>query len=158
MEEKNKIFRQKSLDRVSSPEELDKYIKTTTPSLWVLLVAIIVFLFGVIVWGVTGKIESNLKTGFVTDGTNVKFFISEEYKDRLTEDSYIEINDNKYEITNISKLTNSNEINNEYLLHMANLSQDDWYYVASGKCNLSAGEYSGKIVFEVISPIKFVLN
>ena len=44
------IFRQKSMDRVSSPEALDDYIRVTTPSGWILLIALAVLLAGVLAW------------------------------------------------------------------------------------------------------------
>ncbi len=62
MEEKS-IFRKKSLDRVTSPEQLDDYIKVTTPSVWLILFAIIILIFGTLVWGVFGKIPINTPEG-----------------------------------------------------------------------------------------------
>ncbi|MCR5410689.1 MAG: hypothetical protein K6E90_06895 [Lachnospiraceae bacterium] len=61
--ESKQIFREKSLERVSSPEQLDDYIKVTTPSVWIILVATVVLLSGMIIWGVFGKIEINTPNG-----------------------------------------------------------------------------------------------
>ena len=61
--ESKQIFREKSLERVSSPEQLDDYIKVTTPSVWIILAATIVLLAGMIIWGVFGKIERNTSNG-----------------------------------------------------------------------------------------------
>ena len=55
--ENSSIFRQKSLDKVSSPEKLDDYIRVTTPSVWVTLLAIVLLLVGAIIWGIFGEIE-----------------------------------------------------------------------------------------------------
>ena len=44
------IFREKSLDRISSPEQLDDYLKVSTPSLWIVLAAVIALLVGIVVW------------------------------------------------------------------------------------------------------------
>ena len=38
----NSIFRKKSLDRISSPEQLNDYIRVSTPSVWMVLFAIII--------------------------------------------------------------------------------------------------------------------
>ena len=51
------VFRKKSLDRVKSPENLNEYIHVTNVSLWVLLIAIVVLLLGVCIWGSVGTIE-----------------------------------------------------------------------------------------------------
>ncbi len=44
------IFREKSMERVSSPEQLNDYIKVTNPGIWLTLAAVIVLLIGFIVW------------------------------------------------------------------------------------------------------------
>lgn len=59
----NKIFREKSLDRVSSPEQLNDYIRVTTPSIWVVLFAMLILLFGMIIWGIFGTIEVHNEAG-----------------------------------------------------------------------------------------------
>ena len=61
--ENTTIFRQKSIDRISSPEELHDYIKVSSPSAWVVLTAIIVLLVGVLVWGIFGSITVNTSNG-----------------------------------------------------------------------------------------------
>ena len=61
--ESRQIFREKSIERVSSPEQLDDYIKVTTPSVWLIMSATIALLAGMIIWGVFGKIEVNTPNG-----------------------------------------------------------------------------------------------
>ena len=60
------IFRDKSLDQISTPEQLDDYIKVTKPSVWVVLIASILLIVGVLVWAVFGKIEVNTGNGTET--------------------------------------------------------------------------------------------
>ena len=52
------IFRQKSLDRVSSPEQLNDYIRVTTPSVWLVLAALILMLVGMLAWSILGTVEA----------------------------------------------------------------------------------------------------
>ena len=56
MENKKSIFRQESLDRVESPEKLDKFIKASKPSAWIIVMAFLILVVAVIVWGFTGRI------------------------------------------------------------------------------------------------------
>ncbi len=51
------IFREKSLERVSSPEELNDYIRVTTPSVWIVLAATVVLLVGMLAWSIFGRVE-----------------------------------------------------------------------------------------------------
>ena len=64
--EKRQIFREKSIERVTSPEQLDDYIKGTTPSVWLILIATVILLIGTLIWGVTGRIEVNTPNGVET--------------------------------------------------------------------------------------------
>ena len=47
----DQIFRKKSLDRISSPEQLNDYIRVANPGIWMILAAVIILLAGVCVWG-----------------------------------------------------------------------------------------------------------
>ena len=62
MEEKS-IFRQKSLERVTSPEQLNDYIKVTTPSVWLILAATLILIVGTLIWAMFGRIQVNTETG-----------------------------------------------------------------------------------------------
>lgn len=55
-----KIFREVSLKRLSSPEQLDQLIKVTSPRGWLALVALILLLAGVIVWSFVGSIPTKI--------------------------------------------------------------------------------------------------
>jgi len=52
----NKVFRKVSLDRLSSPEELDQRLTVTSPIGWLACLAIIVLVVAGIIWGILGKI------------------------------------------------------------------------------------------------------
>ena len=54
------IFRKKSVDRISSPEESLDYLRVTKPAIWMILVAIVFILIAIAVWSITGKIEENI--------------------------------------------------------------------------------------------------
>ena len=55
------IFRKKSLEWVSSPEQLNDYIKVTTPSVWIILAATLILIIGALVWAVFGKIRQTTR-------------------------------------------------------------------------------------------------
>ena len=40
------IFRQRNLEKVSSPEQMNDYIRVSSPSVWMVLAAVIVLLAG----------------------------------------------------------------------------------------------------------------
>ncbi len=57
------IFRQKSLKRVSSPEELNDYIRVTSPSVWIVLAALVLLLVGMLAWSILGNIQTHNADG-----------------------------------------------------------------------------------------------
>ncbi|MDL2237979.1 hypothetical protein LJC56_09155, partial [Christensenellaceae bacterium OttesenSCG-928-K19] len=58
--EKKKLFRNESLESVSSPAKLDEYIKITHPGIWVTVLGCIALLVAVIVWLATGMIPETI--------------------------------------------------------------------------------------------------
>ena len=57
-EEKKDIFRKRSLERVSSPEQLNDYLHVTSPAVWVVLAAVILLLASLFVWSSVTAVES----------------------------------------------------------------------------------------------------
>jgi len=61
VDDKKNIFRKESLERMSSPEKLNDYIKVSNPSVWVILGAIAIMLIAVVVWGVTYELPEGIR-------------------------------------------------------------------------------------------------
>lgn len=51
------LYRKGALDKLSSPEQLDKLIIVTSPSLWLAIAAGIILFISVALWGINGKIS-----------------------------------------------------------------------------------------------------
>ena len=58
MEETKTVFRKKTLERISSPEQLTDYLRVTNPGIWVVLVAVILLLAGIFAWSMVGTLET----------------------------------------------------------------------------------------------------
>ena len=59
-DKKKSLFRKVALDRLSSPEQLDRLMQVTNTRGWVALTGIFVLLAVGLVWGITGKIETTV--------------------------------------------------------------------------------------------------
>lgn len=57
-DDNSSLFRKKSVDRLSSPEQLDDYLHVTTPTMWAVLAAAILILAGLLLWSRFAVIES----------------------------------------------------------------------------------------------------
>ena len=71
------IFRKKSVERVSSPEQLNEYIRVSSPAMWMVLLAIIVLLIGVCVWGVVGHLDTTVQTVAIGEDGQMTLYIRE---------------------------------------------------------------------------------
>ncbi len=72
------LFRQNSLDRISSPDQLNDYIKVSNPSIWMVLTALFIILGAVFVWGITGSLPTSISiSGVAQDGEAVCYLDTE---------------------------------------------------------------------------------
>ncbi len=60
LKEEQKIFRKVSLERLSSPEQLDQLMQVTTPIGWVALLTIMMLILTALVWGLLGSIPTKV--------------------------------------------------------------------------------------------------
>ena len=66
MEENHQtVFRKKTLERISSPDQLTDYLCVTNPGIWVILVAVILLLAGVFAWSMVGTLETKAEVKIV---------------------------------------------------------------------------------------------
>ena len=69
MEQQQGIYRESSLEKIQSPDQLDQYLKVTTPAVWILLAAVILLLGAAFWWSSQTAIASKVNaTGEVKQG------------------------------------------------------------------------------------------
>ena len=76
MDDKKSVFREKSLNSISSPERLNEYIRVSTPGVWLILAAITVLLIGILVWGVFGSLKMKTAGGDIKDVHPISFVVN----------------------------------------------------------------------------------
>ena len=57
-EKKPNVFRKKTLERISSPEQLKDYLRVTNPGIWIVLAVVILLLGGLFAWSMIGTLET----------------------------------------------------------------------------------------------------
>lgn len=66
------IFREKSLEKIQSPESLNDYIRVSNPGVWLIVAATIILLVGACIWGIFGHVDTVVSAqAVVTDGVAV---------------------------------------------------------------------------------------
>ena len=155
----NKLFRKKTLERFTSPEQLNDYIKVSNPGVWMVLVAIIVILIGVFVWGIYGRLDTKLTVATqITDG-NAVCYVKKADIASVKVGQTIQIGSNRYTVDSVSAVpTAVTDEFGEYALHVGTLSTGEWVYEVSFNAQMADGTYAAEIVIDSVAPISFVLN
>lgn len=155
----NNIFRKKSIDRVSSPEQLDDYIRVSNPGVWMVLAAVIILLVGICIWGVFGHLDTTLPVVGVCENGSGICYVKETDIGSVQEGMVVKIGEEECIISGITSvpITAKSELN-EYAIHLGGLQAEDWVYKITFDSSLANGTYKAKIITESVSPISFVLN
>lgn len=159
MAEKESIFRKQSVDSISSPEQLNDYIRSASPSVWLILAAIILLLCGVCVWGIFGRLDTTVSVGAVSTGGELSIYIPEAEKDNVTRGMAVSVNGTEYTIESITDspvLLDSDK--DAYAMHTSSLEQGDFAYIANVQTGLPDGSYEAVITIDSVSPMSFITN
>ena len=156
----NQIFRKKSLDKVSSPEQLNDYIRVSNPGVWLVLAAVIVLLIGVCVWGIFGRLETTVGSAAVVKDGEMTLYVKEEYLGKITEGMTVRVKENEYIITSVeTKPQTIPEGFDEYMLHLSGMHVGEWVFgVSAMQTDLADGVYEAEIVIESIAPMSFIFD
>ena len=133
------IFRKKTLERISSPEQLSAYLRVTSPGIWVILCSVIIILAGLITWASFGTLETKAAAKAVVSGGKAKVIITSGNEEKIETGMKIRVASEDSII--------SDKDTDEYGRCIA-------YTVV----NLPDGNYDAEIVVEEIHPIKFLFE
>ena len=148
----NQIFRQKSLDQISSAEELHDYMHVTSPKLWMLLSVIMALVIGFIVYASTVSMENTIQAEARVDADkdqngrevmDVTIFIPDMYKDVVKIGMDVRLGGETGQI----KAIYTSEEDTEAIVDL-----DDEYVT------LPSGGYDATIIIETITPVSFLFN
>lgn len=157
-ENKQSIFRKESLDRVSSPEELDRYLKVTGPGVWFPLLAVAVVLLGVLLWMIFGRLDTTLQVAVISEGDSVFCYIPQEQASAVVEKT-VTVAGQSYSIVDrgLCPLRLDGETD-ENILFTLGLSAGETVQPFSVDASLPEGIYFGEIIVETVNPITFITN
>lgn len=153
------LFRKKSMEKVSSPEQLNEYIRVANPGVWLVLTAIIILLIGVCVWGFTGHLDTTITTAAVVENSEITVYVKEGDIKSVKAGMKVIVNNKECEITNIPLQPVSVGDNfSDYTLHLGKFQNGEWVYPVDVSGEVDDGIHSASIVIESVSPISFVIN
>jgi Na+-transporting NADH:ubiquinone oxidoreductase subunit NqrC len=141
----SQIFRNKSVERISSPEQLQDYMRVTTPGVWMVLTAVILLLAGMIISSAVVTMESTIKEQAVVDedGTVLQIALPLAQKELVEPGMRVRVAGRDAKIDMIFQLEGEVQV-------LAELTKEG--------DKLSAGTYDVEIVTETVTPISLLFN
>ena len=153
------LFRKKSLERVSSPEQLNDYIRVATPSVWLLLAAIVILLAGVCVWGVFGHLDTTLTVVAVAENGEVTAYVREADAARVAEGAAAVVDGKEGKVLLVAPRPVPVDASfTDYVRHVGSLQAGEWVCAVTLDVDCADGVYAAQIVIDSVSPMSFVLN
>lgn len=126
--------------RISSPEQLDDYLKVTSPKVWVLLISIALLLAGLLLWGGFTTIESYATgTARAVGGELTITFDDAAKASRVQPGMQIEVGDMSTEVLTVGQDEGGN-------------------LVASAQANIPDGSYDVRVGYATTQVISMLLN
>ena len=126
--------------RMSSPEQLNDYLKVTSPKIWVLLVAIILLISGLLLWSSFTTIESYATgTARAIGGELVVTFDDPAKAEKVQPGMEMEIGDVRTEVLTVG-------------------TDESGELVASANANIPDGSYDVRVGYKATQVISMLLN
>ncbi len=157
---KVKLFREKSVEAMESPESLNDYLRVTSPGVWLILATVIVLLIGAIIWGVFGHIRTTATVAVtVTEGKGICYVPYMEANGIMAQ-GVVAVNGTEYPLDTDAEcdliiLEDSTSIR---VLKAGGLSAGDPVVLVPVDTDLENGVYSGTAVTEDLHPISLLLQ
>lgn len=141
MEEKKteQIFRKKSIERISSPEKLDDFLKVSTPSLWLVMGAVVSLLIGFLVWASVEELETKINTVANIEKSKVQITLTGNDAEKIKEGMKV--------------LIGTQETTIDYIQY-----DDLGRAIAICSLNIPDGNYKAEVIVERIHPISFLFR
>ena len=156
--ENKPLFREKSMEQFSSPEQLNDYIKIANPSLILILIGIITLLAGTLVWGMFGTIDAEAQVTAKVEDRTISAYLSSADATQLNEGSYIRIGEMRYRLTGISDPMKASDGLSESELQLYHIKPQDIVVAISAECELTDGTYSAIVVMNQLKPMDLILH
>ena len=134
-EDKTSIFRKKSIEDISSPEQINDYLRVTTPGVWIVLAAIIILIMGLFAWSMAGSLETYADGVAYVENGQALITVSTENRNLIEEDMPVIIDEAEFTIASV-------EYNGKAYAEVA----------------LEDGSYDAIIVVERIHPVQFLIG
>ncbi len=151
------IFRKSALERRATPDTLDDYINVSNPGIWLVLVAIIAFLVGLLTWGIFGNVEEVRHGVIHVDHGLATCYVDQTKADLLDAGDTVNVSGVEGSVVSVSPVamsTSTLSTKEQQLLG----SSTTWVVAATLSIKLPDGTYDADVTVASISPFKLLFS
>lgn len=146
---------------VTSPGQLNEYIKVATPGSWLCLTAVFLLLFGLFIWGIFGKIDTKVRAAVVVKDGMVHAYVQDDDAQQIKAGEKLLFGDETYEVSSVSNdpLCVGGDFE-EYIRYVGGFEYGDWVRQLEGgtaDAGTVDGTYRAQVVTESLSPLSFLM-
>ena len=131
----------------------------STPSVWILLTAIVILLAGVCVWGVFGHMDTVLPVVAMAEKGTVTAYVKQTDADKIVPEAAVTAGGAEGRVLSIGAEPVVVDASfSDYMRHVGALQEGEWVYPLALEIDCADGVHAAQIVIDSVSPMSFVLN
>lgn len=157
---KTGFFTKSSMDRAKAPEELNDYIRVESPGVWMILAAAVIFLIGVVIWGIFGTIGKTMDVCASVQGGTAVCYVPVKDVSELETGMKVTVADAEGTIRSIPDTpVQIDAAFDDYVLYLSGFSRGDYCYVIELELTgVKDGAYPAVITVENLHPVFFITH
>ena len=134
------LFRKKSVDRISAPEQLNDYLRVTSPTVWVILLAVVLLLAGLLIWSSAAVVESYAEgSAEVKGGLMTIRFTDQNFAKNIEEGMTVTAGEHTCTVANVGRDSNG-------------------LIIATAQTGLSDGFYNVRVSYKYTQVLSLLFN
>ena len=155
----NELFRKKTLEQFSAPEQLTDYLRVTGPGVWFVLLGIIVLLSGFLIWGIFGQIITSVTVPAQVRNGVVYCYVLADETGLTDEEVEITIGDVEMEALTAEAQEQTLDASDDPALYRTGyLSPAKNVRILTSSTSLKDGDYEATVVTQTFRPISLFFS
>lgn len=151
------IFRQKTIDQAVSPDKLDDYIQVSNPSVWMILIVIVLLLVGAGIWSAFGQMSDVQRAVLLVENDSAVAYVDQSSAEELTAGDAIDVAGVQGVVTSVSS-----DVAPLFSLpaDVQDLASDGtgWFYEALVSIDLPEGVYGADVTTQTYHPVALLFG
>ena len=142
-----------------SAEELNDYIHITTPSVWLILLAVGTFVAGLVIWSLTANLVTAVPAAAISNETGFHVYVSAENAEQVNAGNAVVINEEEYTVQSISDAdVPASSVMNDYERSIISVKAEDMVKECKIDGTMPEGDYNAMVIVGMDRPISFLFR